>query len=399
MKKLIPNYEQLAWLNYAREAVIMIMTSIVWVGAVVAELPRAETLVLAIGAVFVIAFTGAGVWCHHRISQTESSPVPDSGRQRLNRIRWGSVVGATLTVVMMAGLALEWKAAKQPAATIPQTKLLQSLGEEYYRQGKRDQAKQTFETVLKTWIDVEGPDSDDATSTRTDLALVDRDIGRFDEAKANLRIVLRHYLRDSANVLGIANAWTNLALVDRTMGRYDEALMEYDRAMEWYKKLRDPSVHEAWNHVGRGIVLRVQKHFADAEREEKIAIEQFKSRGGETDEIAWAINNLARAEYEAGDFRAADQHLAEVIKTWERSFGLTAPDVTVSLRNRAMVLRLQGKSVAADSLDESAEVMENAEKAQHERKSRLARYAIYDVPQRENDWHQTKAGSNQLASR
>jgi tetratricopeptide (TPR) repeat protein len=280
---------------------------------------------------------------------------------------------------------------------------LERLGDEYYTHGQRDDAEKVDRELLATVRLLKDPHDERVAAAQSRLGLVERDMGQghYEEAETALRDALTIRNMRPERPAEIARAINNLALLHRTEGLYDQALAEYKRAASMFDQATRASKNkqhvpeEAWNHIGLGIIHRYNREYDQAIAEFSKAMTMFQSDEAKPDEYAWALNNIARAEYErAGsetgvkktdDCASADKHLSQVIRLWSNAFGFTASDVTVSLRNKVKLLHRWEHIPEAEATERDLKARE-AEEREEYGTGPHRRYSLYDVPAGDNVW-------------
>jgi tetratricopeptide (TPR) repeat protein len=88
-------------------------------------------------------------------------------------------------------------------------------------------------------------------------------------------------------------------------------------------------------------------------------IEEAAPGGGNDQELANSLNNLARFYRESGDYGQSEALYKKSLSLREKVFGPDHPSVAASLRNYAALLRKMNRLKEAQDLDSRAEAIEN----------------------------------------
>lgn len=205
-----------------------------------------------------------------------------------------------------------------------------------------------------------GPKDFRVSTTLNDLGLVYHAEHKYSEAEASYRkaepIMLAAY---GMNSIDVANINYNLASVMFDEGHEVEALTTINRALGIYQRtLGDSSPKTATMLCMKGDVLRVMKHYLDAEGLlRRCADVREKNSGLASSDLANALLSLARTLYAEGKNSAAETRYQLVEKIREKNDGITSPGLAESLEEHATVLRSLGRENDAEKLMTMAEAI------------------------------------------
>ncbi|KAM6972486.1 kinesin light chain 4 [Aplochiton taeniatus] len=288
-------------------------------------------------------------------------------------------------------------AAQQGGYEIPaRLRTLHNLVIQYASQGRYEVAvplcKQALEDLEKT----SGHDHPDVATMLNILALVYRDQNKYKEAA--------HLLNDALSIrektLGkdhpaVAATLNNLAVLYGKRGKYKEAEPLCKRALEIREKVlgKDhPDVAKQLNNLA--LLCQNQGKYEEVEYYYRRALEIYEHRLGPDDaNVAKTKNNLASCYLKQGKYKEAEVLYKEILtRAHEKEFGsvdaenkpiwmhaeereegkgkdgtpygeyggwykackVNSPTVNTTLRNLGALYRRQGKTEAADTLEECA---------------------------------------------
>jgi tetratricopeptide (TPR) repeat protein len=208
--------------------------------------------------------------------------------------------------------------------------------------GKLDEAAAEVRAVVTGRQRVLGPDHPDTLVSRGNLAIVLRDLGRLDEAEAEVRAVLAARRRmlgpdhpDSLVSRG------NLALVLHDLGRLDEAEAEVRAVLQNRQRVLGPD-HPATltSRSNLGLVLRNLGRLGQAEAEHRAVLAaRQRVLGPDHPGTLASRNNLAGVLRDLGRLDMAVAEVRGVLAARQLVLGPDHPDSLASRHSLARVLR------------------------------------------------------------
>jgi len=262
-------------------------------------------------------------------------------------------------------------------------KTLHNLVVQYASQGRYEVAVPLCRQALEDLEKTSGHDHPDVATMLNILALVYRNQGRFKEAAS----LLNDALAIREKTLGkdhpaVAATLNNLAVLHAKRNKFKEAEPLCQRALEIREKVlgKDhPDVAKQLNNLA--LLCQNQLKYEEVEQYYKRAIEIYaKKLGTEDPNVAKTKNNLASAYLKQGKYKEAEQLYREVLTAasekekpeeftndnkmkekdygesggWHKASKVDMPTVTTTLKNLVALYRKQGRSEAADQLDNCA---------------------------------------------
>jgi tetratricopeptide (TPR) repeat protein len=217
--------------------------------------------------------------------------------------------------------------------------------------GRFEEAEREHRAALEARIRVLGPEHPGTLNSRNNLGLVLQDLGRFQEAEREHRAALEARIR----VLGpehphALTSRNNLGLVLRALGRFEEAEREHRAALEARMRLLGPEHLRTLNSRNNlGLVLRALGRFEEAEREHRAALEaRMRLLGPEHPHTLNSRDNHAVALRVLGRFEEAEREHRAALKARIRVLGPEHPHALTSRDNHAVVLRALGRFEEAE---------------------------------------------------
>lgn len=263
-------------------------------------------------------------------------------------------------------------------------KTLHNLVVQYASQGRYEVAVPLCRQALEDLEKTSGHDHPDVATMLNILALVYRNQNRFKEA-ANL---LNDALAIREKTLGkdhpaVAATLNNLAVLHAKRNKFKEAEPLCQRALEIREKVlgKDhPDVAKQLNNLA--LLCQNQGKYQEVECYYKRAIDIYAKKLGPDDpNVAKTKNNLASAYLKQGKYKDAEQLYREVLTaasekdkpdentlnsmrtvekdyvvsgSWHKASKVDMPTVTTTLKNLVTLYRKQGRTEAADQLDNCA---------------------------------------------
>ncbi len=208
--------------------------------------------------------------------------------------------------------------------------------------GRLDEAEAEIRAVLEIRQRALGPDHPDIIGSRSNLALVLHDQARLDEAAAEIRAVLAARQR----VLGSDHPDTlasrsNLARVLRDLGRLDEAEAEIRAVLAARQRVLGsdhPDTLASRNNLAR--VLRRLGRLDEAEAEHRAVLAiAVRTLGPDHPDTLGSRGDLAGVLRDLGRLDEAEAEIRAVLAARQLVLGPDHPDTLASRNNLARVLR------------------------------------------------------------
>ncbi len=198
--------------------------------------------------------------------------------------------------------------AKQLGETDPLVATLRRVGETAYGRGDRQEAQARLEAGLRVCAQ-EGCNLHEELLLATDLGVVQRSLGRFQEALELYRRAaeLASRLGDDFNRAMILN---NLGVLHRARGELHAALASYREALELALRVRRPSTEaSASSNLGALYTILGDLDRALVYQQRSLALyREMDSQPGETTalmELGWLLDKLGRSSDAARNLEAA----------------------------------------------------------------------------------------------
>jgi len=211
-----------------------------------------------------------------------------------------------------------------------------TLGQAYEGLGKYDQAERHLRRVLELCRATFGDEHAETYNAMTNLSLIVRDQGRFEEAGA-LAVEARDGLVRvvGSNHEDAIDAATNVALVDADLARYDEAEAILRETLERRSALAGERSEEYLRNLASlGSVIAFQGRFDEAEPYYRQSLEgRISMLGPLHPDVIFAKNDLARLLHEQGRLAEAEALLLELVETAPQVLGEDHPTVYVYMNN------------------------------------------------------------------
>uniref|UniRef100_A0A3B4BZM7 Kinesin light chain n=1 Tax=Pygocentrus nattereri TaxID=42514 RepID=A0A3B4BZM7_PYGNA len=268
-------------------------------------------------------------------------------------------------------------AAKRGGYEVPaRLRALHNLVIQYANQGRYEVAVPLCKQMLEDLERTSGRDHPDVATMLNILALVYRDQNNYKEASRLLydAVAIREKTLGEEHP-SVAATLNNLAVLYGKRGKYIEAEPLCKRALELREKVlgRDhPDVAKQLNNLA--LVCQNQGKYEEVEYYYCRALEIYEKRLGLDDpNVAKTKNNLASCYLKQGKYKEAEILYKEILtRAHEKEFGIvdaeskpiwmhaeeredskvSHPTINTTLRNLAVLYRQQGKTEAADMLEE-----------------------------------------------
>jgi Tfp pilus assembly protein PilF len=210
-----------------------------------------------------------------------------------------------------------------------------SRGEALERAGRYEQALIEFEAALAAAI-AEDPNSVNVPVTWNNLGVVNRALGRTNDAERYYRLALVWYEKRPQFEEALATTLENLAVVELAAGRISKAEPLYRRSYEIRRGVLtpgDPAIAQSLHGLAELEYNRHRPAAAEAYYREALAIEEARL-GRESIKIASTLHNLATVWAETGRTDEARAAYRRVLAIY-RSASPGHPSEAVVLRHLA----------------------------------------------------------------
>ena len=190
------------------------------------------------------------------------------------------------------------------------------------------------------------------------IGVVYHNLGLYTEAEAALSEALglhRQALPDDDPAL--AAPLNHLANAQRELGRYDDAKAAYQQSLTIARDAAPPDgdAAVAQNISDLAMLLRDQGDYDEAERLAREALEMRRRvLGGERTEVAGSLHNLGTVLYRRGDYERAEELFREALKLDRELRGDLHPDVAMGLHSLGALLEQKGELGQAEASFEEA---------------------------------------------
>ena len=228
--------------------------------------------------------------------------------------------------------------------------ILNRIGEYEMSQGQLKPAEIRIEVAATIQTRLLGAEHPDTLASMSNLALVLRSQGRYDEAEQ----MHRQILQSKRKTLGDRHPDTLMSMANLTkilfnQGKHKEAEhmgQETLQLTEIVLGKEHPYTLMSMNNVG--LVLSSQDKYSDAEKlHRKTLYLRQKVLGHEHPDTLMSMNNLAMMLCYQTRFEEAETMQQRVLKLKEVVLGHEHPDTLTSMNSLAMILNAQGKSEEA----------------------------------------------------
>ncbi len=226
-------------------------------------------------------------------------------------------------------------------------------------QGRPAAAESYGRRALAIWEKSAGPDSPPAAAALAYLAEACAAQGKTREAEKLLTRALEAALKDPARPREAAARLSDLAALDRSLGRDDRAEADDRRALELVQVAFGPDSREAADRLNDLALFEHSRGRYDAaEPLYRRALEIKEKRlGPESSEVLEALNDLALFYEAAGKDADAEAAYRRAIELSERTHDAAAPSLTATLNHYAHLVRRLGRGPEADALEARARAL------------------------------------------
>lgn len=233
---------------------------------------------------------------------------------------------------------------------------LRDLAQAYHRQGRVEEGFEAIDEAVGLIEEFPGSHPARLSDVLQVRGRLHRDLGRFDEAVADLRRA-RDLAQDAFSGPRplTARAENNLATTLLMGGQLADAARHLEAAEAlWYALGRSESNDALAVMANLAIVLDRLGRTSEAEQRLRKVIEIRHDRYGDSGALAAAELNLGRLLVVRGDYEEAAGHLEYASETFRRFVGEGSPDHAAALIGRGELANARGEHAQALSLFESA---------------------------------------------
>ncbi len=210
-----------------------------------------------------------------------------------------------------------------------------------YHLGRLEEARQSLDEALAVATAVMGPDSREATITKSGLGNIAWQQGDLRQAQALFEQVQPVLERSDPDSPRLVNLWNNLGLVAHDRGHLTRAEQYFRRSLEGFELIDPESMGHANALNNLGMVANERGAYDDADAYYARALAIYEALHPDSIQVARVLNNRANNDRRAGRLEAA-------IATLKRSQNITArvapeskPHAT-GLEVLALILEEQG---------------------------------------------------------
>jgi serine/threonine protein kinase len=232
--------------------------------------------------------------------------------------------------------------AKQP---LVEADVLETIGRTYHGLGEYADAERLLRTSLETRVTVEGRETDRVAETLTTLGGTLQVERKSDESEKLLREALaireKRHGRESAEA---AAALNELAVTLVNEGAYPEAEKLASEGLRVRERIFGPKSREVAESLRTLGSLYTEQN--DWKRTEEVETRQVAIRRGLHDDgpdLGGALNDLAIAKTQLGDYDGAEKLFTEAMQLYERVLGKDHPEYAGLLENLGNIWYRKGE--------------------------------------------------------
>lgn len=220
-------------------------------------------------------------------------------------------------------------------------------------QGRYNDAEPLLQKALSIRKRLLGDEHPDVATSLNNLALIYKDQGRYNDAEPLFQeaLAMRKRLLSDEHP-DVASSLNNLAALYNNQTRYNEAELLLQQALAMRLRLlgdEHPDVATSLNNLA--LVYKVQGRYNDARALfQEVLTMRKRLLGNEHPDVASSLNNLALVTIDQGRYSDAAPLLQEALAMRKRLLGEEHPDVVSSLNNLAVLYKSNGKYLEAESL-------------------------------------------------
>lgn len=297
--------------------------------------------------VAITVLVGGFLWASYPLSATQGQETPAALLERVAQLQAAKNYEEAIPLAERAVALLERQADQAQLAVA-----LNKLGNLKYSAGKYQDAADAFEREVKIRRSIRPADDRATAIALGNLGNLKRQLNQLVEAENLLRdgaALLEKALGPDA--IEVANSLINLGSFLNTKGDREsaaDALQRARRAYETQNQTDTRNYSVLLNNLGQlysatGALEKAQATFRDG-----LAIrEKLDMKGAE---LAIAVEGLAQADQELGDFAAAEPLHRRALQLFESDKSARQSDVSGAVVNLATIKSLQGDAAEADSM-------------------------------------------------
>jgi serine/threonine protein kinase/Tfp pilus assembly protein PilF len=244
--------------------------------------------------------------------------------------------------------------------------VLETLGTTYSSLGDLDRA----EKLLREAVTLrKGGSLAERAESLVDLGATLQRRGRLKEAEPVLREALDLRMRDTGpNNKAVAECMTTLAIVRKNQGDTREAISLIERALAIEERAAPGSdaLLETRNELANLLVESTNDYKKAISLHEQNLIDLRRTYGETHPYVALGLNNIARAETDAGRNADGDRHFKEALALQRKIYGAPHPETALTLPNFGYLRLEEGRLEEAEALTrESLEMRRSVLPADH----------------------------------
>ncbi|OBT95198.2 hypothetical protein VE01_07633 [Pseudogymnoascus verrucosus] len=231
------------------------------------------------------------------------------------------------------------------------------LGWYYIQKGEAIRAEPILQEAIVVRERELGVNHLDTLTSVSDLAILLRRQGRYEEAESMIQRALEGRERElGVNHLDTLTSVSNLALVLRSQGKYKEAELMNRRALEGRERELGVNHPDTLTSVSNlALVLDRQGRYEEAELMNRRALEgRERELGVNHPHTLTSVNNLALVLDSQGRYEEAELMNRRALEGYERELRVNHPDTLTSVSNLASVLQSQGRYEEAELMNRRA---------------------------------------------
>lgn len=228
--------------------------------------------------------------------------------------------------------------------------VLETLGVTYSSLGDLDRA----EKLLREAVTLrKGGSLAERAESLVDLGATLQRRGQLKDAEPVLREALDLRIRDTGpNDKGVAECLTALAIVRKDQGDAREAITLIERALAIEEKVAPGSdaLLESRNELANLLVESTSDYKRAIALHAQNLVDLRRTYGETHPYVALGLNNIARAETDAGRNADADRHFQEAVALQRKIYGAPHPETALTLHNYGYLRLEEGRLEQAEAL-------------------------------------------------
>jgi CHAT domain-containing protein/tetratricopeptide (TPR) repeat protein len=230
------------------------------------------------------------------------------------------------------------------------------LGVLYYDEGRYGEAVEAFEQALRYFEREREPSRADLAEIHSSLAEVQRARGDFNAARAGFIRAVDEARSEQENAPEVyALVLINRAGLGIDMGRYGEAKSDLRQAHDIFTRLADYPAYLATATLSLAEISRRQGDYGQADEgyREALRLAEKALCPGHPD-LLWYLNQSAVSFAEQGKYEAAEPLYRRALNVAQQALGPDHPMIAQSLHDLAATLGELGRFAEADALSRRA---------------------------------------------